>query len=498
MRSRLLSVLAVLSLVVGLQVVTGASGAEGDLLRTLTPPNSGFGVSVAFDGTRVYYTNFNGVALHSVLADGTDYQTVPIVGSAGGINAFSYDVTRDQFWAAGGATGRDIYLMSKTGVAVLQFVLDAADTPGNCDNSFGCLALIDGMAYDGFSDTVWWSPDASQRVYQYDTLGNLMSSFDVNDPPNDTAAQCGFNYSSGIAVSSPTEIYNLANGCQFVFRYTKTGTKVSFFPYQGQRGEDAECDDATFPVTAIWIRDVNGPIQAFEIVGDCPVGGGGRPALDHFKCYRGTAAADHPAAGRNVRLEDQFGASTATIAKVYNMCNPADKNAEGINQKDAHLVEYKLINRRSATGKFAKKRVIIDNQFGAMTLTVQRPNRLMVPSSKAIAPALPGDPPKLLDHFLCYKVHSASPFTKRTVSLEDQFGPGRAEIRKPRMLCNPVSKNGEGIQSEEEHLVCYIARGLGRSTRHDVNVRNQFGLTSLSADLVRHLCVPSEKRELEG
>jgi hypothetical protein len=119
------------------------------------------------------------------------------------------------------------------------------------------------------------SPDASQRVYEYTTTGTLVRFFDVNDPPNDTAAQCGFNYSSGIAVSTATQIYNVANGCRFIFRYSKTGVKESFFAYAGQRGEDAECDDVTFPVTAIWVRDVDGSIEAFEIIGECPVGGGG-------------------------------------------------------------------------------------------------------------------------------------------------------------------------------------------------------------------------------
>jgi 1-aminocyclopropane-1-carboxylate deaminase len=96
-------------------------------------------VSVAFDGTRVYYTNFNGNTLFSVLPDGTAPLAVPIVGAAGGINAFFYDASRDMFWAAGGSTGRDIYLLDQTGIAVLQFVI--TNTPGNCDNGFGCLAL---------------------------------------------------------------------------------------------------------------------------------------------------------------------------------------------------------------------------------------------------------------------------------------------------------------------------------------------------------------------
>jgi hypothetical protein len=222
-----------------------------------------------------------------------------------------------------------------------------------------------------------------------------------------------------------------------------------------------------------------------------------RPPLDHFKCYAASAPANHAGAGRNVTLRDQFGASTATIARVYNLCNPVDKNQEGINQEDAHLVEYKLVNRVSATGRFRKRTVAVENQFGEMRLTVQRPNRLMVPSSKAIAPEVPGDVPEQLDHFLCYKIHSSSPaFARRTVNLRDQFLTENASVRGPRMLCNPVSKNGEEIQSREEHLVCYVARGLGRPRTRAVVTRNQFGVTAFNAGATRHLCVPSEKTEL--
>jgi hypothetical protein len=245
-----------------------------------------------------------------------------------------------------------------------------------------------------------------------------------------------------------------------------------------------------------------GPVQSGpQLFGLCLKGeptAATRPPLDHFKCYSGSAAADHAAAGRRVTLSDQFGESTAVIAKVYNLCNPADKNDEGINQEEAHLVEYKLVDRRSVTGRFLKHRVVVDNQFGAMSLLVQRPNRLMVPSSKAIAPEQPGDPPSQLDHFLCYKIHAASPFTNRTVSLEDQFGAGRASIRKPRTLCTPVSKNGEEIQSGDEHLVCYVARELNRPQMRSVIARNQFGVTSIGTHQTRHLCVPSTKRELEN
>jgi len=82
------------------------------------------------------------------------------------------------------------------------------------------------------------------------------------------------------------------------------------------------------------------------------------------------------------------------------------------------------------------------------------------------------------------------------LTLEDQFMEERATVKKPWMLCNPVSKNGEGIQSPKEHLVCYVTRGHGRASRHGIVVRNRFGVTSMTAWKTRHLCVPSTKTAL--
>ena len=51
--------------------------------------------------------------------------------------------------------------------------------------------------------------------------------------------------------------------------------------------------------------------------------------------------------------------------------------------------------------------------FGTATLVVQKPNRLLAPSAKALAGLVPGAIPTRLDHFLCYKVHSSSRFAWR-------------------------------------------------------------------------------------
>ena len=218
-------------------------------------------------------------------------------------------------------------------------------------------------------------------------------------------------------------------------------------------------------------------------------GGGERPPLDHFRCYR-SSNADNAAFGRRVTLEDQFGEFRATVDKLYYLCNPTDKDNEGVRQPDGHEVMYKLVDRE---GAFKKRTVEVRNQFGTAELVLKKPNRMLVPSAKTMAGMQPGAIPDELDHFVCYKLHRSSAFVRRTVNLVDQFGSEDVRVIRARMLCNPADKNGEGIQSPDEHLVCYVVRGKKPGSR-DVVVRNQFGVSTLNANKQRELCVPSTKR----
>ena len=137
-----------------------AQPAEGTLLRTLTIPGSS-GVGVGFDGTNLYWLDFSGGTLHKITTSGTFVADIPIVGCTA--TAISWDATRGIFW---GASGKQISKITTAGVCTPWFNV-AAFLPGNCNNGFGCLDLIDGINYDPFDDSIWYSPDASQRIYHY-------------------------------------------------------------------------------------------------------------------------------------------------------------------------------------------------------------------------------------------------------------------------------------------------------------------------------------------
>jgi hypothetical protein len=97
-----------------------------------------------------------------------------------------------------------------------------------------------------------------------------------------------------------------------------------------------------------------------------------------------------------------------------------------------------------------------------------------------------------VDHFKCYKTRKVTGFVRRTVGLDDPFGPSVATLTRPDSLCNPADKNGEGTADPTAHLECYRVRDLPRGSR-TVTVNNQFGAQALTLRRARTLCVPSEK-----
>ncbi len=111
-----------------------------------------------------------------------------------------------------------------------------------------------------------------------------------------------------------------------------------------------------------------------------------------------------------------------------------------------------------------------------------------------------------LDHYLAYaaKLARSTRFQPRNVQLADVFqGSGQVEeeasifrVEKPVLLGNPVDKNGEGVYSEDLHLVAYKVTRISGETyfTEGVLVENQFG--SLTVDVRQDpdlLMLPSTK-----
>jgi hypothetical protein len=213
------------------------------------------------------------------------------------------------------------------------------------------------------------------------------------------------------------------------------------------------------------------------------------PSCDnnHYKCYKVT---NEPFTQRAVTLEDQFGSSTATVIKATRFCNPADKNSGGIVDPTAHLMCYTI--RESG---FTKRTVVVRNQFGDQTVTVLKPETLCNPAEKNGVPFGSADG-AFLDHFKCYRIRGKG-FTKRDVTLTDQFETRTDTVLKPKLLCNPVNKNNEGIPNSALHLTCYTLKAAP-FTPQPITVEDQFGEQSgqpFAGECSKraHICVPTIK-----
>ena len=105
----------------------------------------------------------------------------------------------------------------------------------------------------------------------------------------------------------------------------------------------------------------------------------------------------------------------------------------------------------------------------------------------------------VLDHFKCYKLRAGAQLTRPELEVTDQFETKNTQVQRPIRFCNPVDKNGEGINDATAHLMCYQAkdvRGQARFQRTRVRVENQFGTQDLNVYKTDVLCLPATKNEV--
>ena len=222
--------------------------------------------------------------------------------------------------------------------------------------------------------------------------------------------------------------------------------------------------------------------------------------LDHLKCYRTRRISAFVPNG--VTLEDQFENVDMTVLRPYRMCNPVDKEGEGINDPTEHQMCYQ-IRDTVAQPRFRRKEVRVENQFGEQILVVTRPETLCTPAEKDdIVSDLNGDRMK------CYRVVQKvgmRDFEERVVTLQDQFETKETTVIKPVLLCNPTALDGDPITSPTCHQVCYRiddVPGQPEFVPVPVTVEDEFYDLSVNAfrgecRQVSLLCVPSLKTELD-
>jgi hypothetical protein len=228
--------------------------------------------------------------------------------------------------------------------------------------------------------------------------------------------------------------------------------------------------------------------------------------LDDFNCYKAKTTPGTPKFAQiaSVSLSDDFETATASVLKPKNLCTPADKNAEGTVDTATHLERYLI--RQIAPLHVKQTNLLVTNQLGSLRLDTIKPSYLMVPTAKSVSGPTPPAPDSNtinVDHYKCYKVRvtAGTPkFVKNTaVSVADQFtSPAKTLLlKKPKNLCLPVDKNGEGIKNPTGHLLCYIVKPAIGAPAHvsqpQLFVNNQLGPELLKTIKEGEFCIPSTR-----
>jgi hypothetical protein len=226
---------------------------------------------------------------------------------------------------------------------------------------------------------------------------------------------------------------------------------------------------------------------------------------DDFNCYQARITQDTPDfSPLTVSVADQFETATVSVRAQEELCAPANKDDEGILDPATHLMAYRI---RSQNPRHVRRSHIrLTNQLEEIRVSTLRPSLILVPTAKSLTQ--PGPPPPNsgdhnVDHFKCYQVRvtpgTPLPAQNRKVDVSDQFTePAKIiNLRRPRHLCVPVDKNGEGIKNPAAHLLCYRsgpARGEPKHLpREGLFVANQFGALRINTARERAFCIPSVK-----
>jgi hypothetical protein len=111
--------------------------------------------------------------------------------------------------------------------------------------------------------------------------------------------------------------------------------------------------------------------------------------VNHFKCYDVRSTSGDRFEPRMVTVADQFETKEAILEKPISLCNPVDKNGEGVPDPGCHLVCYRL--QDPARPIMEPRPVTVTDQFGTLDLlaisgSCRRVGVLCVPSTKTELP----------------------------------------------------------------------------------------------------------------
>jgi penicillin amidase len=207
--------------------------------------------------------------------------------------------------------------------------------------------------------------------------------------------------------------------------------------------------------------------------------------FDHFKCYK-VARPQSPDPGL-VTLADGFETRLTRVLRLDSICNPVDKNGEGISDPMRRLACYKVRNEVDGSPRRA---ISVDDQLSSDTRITTRPRLLCLAAEENGSPAT-----EALDDFKCYRAARPAPrFQKRTMQLNDVFESRSTLVRRVDSVCNAVGVDGAPVLDPTKHLACYKIKnnpGQPAHARQDISYATEFGSAAGTTVKPTLVCVPA-------
>jgi hypothetical protein len=396
-----------------------------------------------------------------------------------------------------------------------QNITEVIDVTG--DGMGNALDFPEGIAVDDFGN-VYMTGAGSDNAFKI-TPGGVITQ--IIDGTGDGMGNM-LDLPEGIAVDSSGNVYVAGAVSDNAFKITPGGVITQIIDATGDGAGntlDAPRGIAVDDFGNVYVPGA-GSNNAFKIRIPLQFG------LDHFLSYRAKTTRGTPKFQKilGLNLTDQFEMASFDIQKPVAICNPGDKNNEGIVDLDTHLVNYKIKPGEGQPTHVRQTNIRVDNQLGVIIVDTTRPERLLVPTAKDLIdlplPPVPDD--HNVDNYKCYKIKVRKKICQDDPSIKcktdadcpgacnlgfpkgvqvmvvDQFQERIYDVQKPGSLCTPVDLEGGGIKNPETHLMCYRVKPAKGEPKHDmvtgININNELGPLQLDTIKEEELCVPSLKK----
>ncbi len=380
----------------------------GEVTGTFSSPGSG-PVGAAYDSTRDGYwiSDFETNKVHLVNPDtGAEITSLPVPSGASSIAGTGYDSVNDVIMFHSRDSGETYLMTASDGVQVGVF-----PTPPSLGENNGQGAAVRPTDLTGyltnFNDPTIFVVDLELAIPEPSTILEHFLSYGVRrtkGTPKFEKQEVNLTdqFESGVLfeVKKPKELYNPTdkNGegiidpdthlVGYEIKRAKTDppqpkhvkrTNIKVVNQFGTIFVDTKKPDRLLVPS---LEDLDIPIPDNDVPDEFPV--------DHFKCYKVKVTEGTPEfpEGIQVTVGDQFTdpPEVFDVEGPKRLCNPVDKNGEGIINPIAHLMCYKVKPAEDEPKHIKVEGIHTNNQFGPLQVDTKKEAELCVPSTKQIDP----------------------------------------------------------------------------------------------------------------